>query len=385
MLKITPLKVVALIVLLIAAVAAILTLQKSPAESNNTASAKTSNTENAPTTKPALTVNAVKPQAASLPMVIAANGNIAAWQEAVIGAEVNGLLLKEVLVNVGDTVKKGQVIARFNTSNIDADIAQAKANLAEAKANAIEAINNADRARSIQNSGALSALQVTQYLSAEASTKARVDAAEAALKVQQVKLGQTTVLASDSGIISARSATVGAVASAGQELFKLIRQGRLEWRAELTSADVGKIKTGMVAHLSLPDGNTLQGKVRSFAPNVDSQTRNAIVYVDLPANTAKAGMYARGEFTLSDSNAYVLPASAVVMREGFAYVMKIEPNLHITQLKVALGRRQGEMVEVLDLADTEANYVASGGAFLIDGDIVKVVPDAQVSPSTKTE
>jgi HlyD family secretion protein len=350
----------------------------------NSTKSKQSDSTNSNSPKAALTVNTVQLSPAVLNATVPANGNIASWQEALIGSEVNGLLLTEVLVNVGDQVKRGQVLARFSASTINADIAQAAANLAEAKAAAIEASGNANRARSIKDTGALSAQQIDQYISTEASTKAHVEAAEASLNLQRVKLRQASVVSPDSGIISSRTATVGAVASAGQELFRLVRQGRLEWRAEMTSADVSKIKLGMTAELTLPDGNVLKGKVRAVAPSIDSQTRNAIVYVDLPRSSAKAGMYARGKFVLANTQALTLPASAVVIKDGFSYVMQVEdspastdtkssPNKRVKQIKVETGRRSGDVVEVLNLEANDANYVASGGAFLADGDVVRVV------------
>ena len=325
------------------------------------------------TSKATLTVNTIKPQTIKIAMSIPANGNIAAWQEAIIGAESNGLMLKEVLVNVGDVVKKGQVLARFAVGTLAAETAQAEANVNEAKSALIEAASNASRARSIQDTGALSTQQMEQIFAAEASAKARVAAAEAARSMQNVKQKQTAVLAPDAGVISSRMATVGAVVSPGQELFKLIRQGRLEWRAELTSSDISKIKTGLLADITLPDGEQIQGKVRTISPVVDSQTRNAIVFVDLPASGAKFGMYARGNFVLGESPATTLPASAVTLRDGFAYVMQVDANQHIRQRKVQTGRRIGENVEILDLPQTDANYVASGGAFLADGNKVKVI------------
>src|SRR5688572_20609099 len=94
--------------------------------------------------KPALTVNTVTPQQALLPVTLAANGNLAAWQEASVGAEANGLRIAEVLVNVGDRVRKGQVLARFTAATLQAEASQARASLAEAEANAAEAANNAD-------------------------------------------------------------------------------------------------------------------------------------------------------------------------------------------------------------------------------------------------
>lgn len=347
-------------------------------------------------TNAALTVNTVKIKRSMLNLTIPANGNIAAWQEAVVGTEVNGLLLNEVLVNVGDKVKRGQVLARFASGTISADLAQSKASLAETKAAAIEAAGNASRAKSIQNSGALSTQQIEQFLSAEASTKARVAAAEATLNLQSIKLGQTTVNAPDDGVISSRTATVGSVAAAGQELFKLVRKGRLEWRAELTSADINKIRVGMQSDLTLPDGQKIIGKVRAIAPSIDSATRNALVYIDIPAETAKAGMYARGTFILENTEAYTLPASAIVLRDGFSYAMQVVSKAadtngiaQIKQIKVNTGRRTGDLVELLEIENQNGafqsienqinnDFVANGGAFLADGDTVRVVSKTQI-------
>lgn len=88
--------------------------------------------EAAPSPKPALTVTTEKPQPGKLPIKLSANGNIAAWQEAIIGSESNGLKLTQVMVNVGDVVKAGQVLATFSTDSSQADVAQARANLIDA-------------------------------------------------------------------------------------------------------------------------------------------------------------------------------------------------------------------------------------------------------------
>jgi HlyD family secretion protein len=332
------------------------------------------------TTKAALTVDLVRPARNTMTNTIAANGSIAPWQEAVIGSESNGLMLAQVLVNVGDNVKRGQLLAEFSTAAIATDIAQAQANLAEAKANALEAEGNASRARSIQETGALSTQQIEQLIALEATSKARVAAAAATLQSQQIKLKQTKVIAPDSGIISGRAATVGAVVSPGQELFKLIRQGRLEWRAELTSSDIGQIKNGMQANLTLPDGSTITGKVRTASPMVDMQTRNAIVFVDIASNQAKAGMFARGTFDIGTKDVLTLPATAVVMKDGFAYVMEVAADGRVKQLKIQTGERAGTNVEIIG-ADLNSDFVASGGAFLADGDMVSIT--GKTMPSAK--
>jgi len=175
-------------------------------------------------------------------------------------------------------------------------------------------------------------------------------------------------------VISARSATVGSLTQSGQELFRLIRGGRLEWRAEVPSADLGKIKAGVVATLTAPGGETVKGTVRAVSPSVDPQTRNGLVYVDLPAMSAvRAGMFARGEFSLAQSPALTLPQAAVVLREGFAYIFRMDGADRVAQAKVDLGRRVGERVEIVSGLAPDARVVATGAGFLADGDVVKVV------------
>ena len=194
--------------------------------------------------RPALTVTTTQPQRTSVPQRLSANGNVAAWQEASVGAESNGLRLTAVNVNVGDVVKAGQVLATFAADTVQADVAQARASVMEAEANAAEAAANAERARGLQASGALSQQQIQQYTTAEQTAKARVEAARAQLNAQQLRLKHTQVLAPDSGVISARTATVGAVVGSGTELFRMVRKGRLEWRAEVTQAELARIRPG---------------------------------------------------------------------------------------------------------------------------------------------
>jgi RND family efflux transporter MFP subunit len=328
--------------------------------------------------RPALTVNVVSPQQAMLPVTLAANGNLAAWQEASVGAEAGGLRISEVLVNVGDRVRRGQVLARFAADSVRAEAAQAQAALAEAQAAAADAANNAARARTLQQTGAMSASQINQYLTAEKTAQARVEAARAQLQAQQVRLNQTQVHAPDDGVISARTATVGAVVNNGAELFRLIRKGRLEWRAEVTASELPKLTVGTHAIVTATSGTRLEGRVRMIGPTVDPQTRIAIVYVDvrpLPgpaAASARAGMYARGEFDLGAQPALTVPQQALVVREGFNYVLRVLPGDRVAQVKVQIGRIEGDRVQVLSGVTPDMRIVASGGGFLNEGDLVRV-------------
>ncbi len=337
--------------------------------------------------RPALTVTSIRAQISALPIKLSANGNVAAWQEASIGAEISGLRLAEVLVNVGDVVQRGQVLARFATEAVQSDVAQARAAVTEASANAQEASANADRVRALQNTGVFSGQQINQYLTAEQTARARVESVKAGLAAQMLRLQYAEVRAPDGGVISARLATVGAVVGAGAELFRLIRQGRLEWRAEVSSAELSRLRPGAAVTVLAASGTELKGRVRMVAPTVDPQTRSGLVYVDLPRQSGspssfKAGMFARGEFDLGSSPALTVPQQAVVVRDGFSYVFRLNADQRVSQLKVQTGRRIGERVELLDGVGAEALLVASGAGFLNDGDLVKVAPGSATNPAS---
>ena len=328
--------------------------------------------------RPALTVTVTRAQSQNLAQSVSANGTVAAWQEASIGAEIGGLRLTEVRVNVGDQVKAGQVLAVFAADNVLAEINQAKAAMNEAKAVAAEAQANADRARALQPSGVISAQQFNQSLTAEATAKARVESAQALMAVHELRLRQTQVKAPDSGVISSRSASVGAVVGLGTELFRQIRGNRLEWRADMVSSELFQIKAGQKVRIQGAAGGSVTGTVRMVAPTVDGQNRTGTVYVDLPANamsSLKPGMYARGEFEFGSSSAAMVPQQSVVIRDGFSQIFVVQADQRVKLYKVNLGRRQGEWLEVTSGLPAEANVVVRGAGFLTAGDLVKVVAE----------
>ncbi|MDZ7936839.1 MAG: efflux RND transporter periplasmic adaptor subunit [Rhodoferax sp.] len=345
--------------------------------------------------KAALTVSVVQARSGNLAIKLSANGSVAAWQEASVGAEANGLRVAELHAAVGDNVRRGQLLATFAAETVQADVALARAALNEAQANAAEALANGDRARAVQGTGAISAQQVNQYLTQEQTAKARVESAKAQLDSQMLRLKQTQLVAPDSGTISSRTASVGSVVGAGAEMFKLIRQGRLEWRGEVTSSELPRISVGTKVTVTAPGGAQLLGKVRMLAPTVDAASRNGLVYVDLlgavpggkaVAGAFKPGMYAQGEFELGSSGALTVPQSAVVVRDGFSYVYSVGGDQRVSQRKVQVGRIVGDQVEIQSGVKAEDRLVASGGSFLSDGDLVRVVeagasiPKAAVAP-----
>ncbi|WP_410500178.1 efflux RND transporter periplasmic adaptor subunit [Chitinibacter sp. S2-10] len=330
--------------------------------------------------KAVLTVKLIKPTVMEWAQQIAANGNVLAWQESQIGTEIGGLRLVEVNAQVGDVVKKGQLLARYNDETLKAEVAQVKASVEEAEAALNEARENANRVRQLGTSGSLSAQQITQAMTQERTAQARAQSAKAQLTTAQVRLNQTRIVAPDDGVISSRSATLGAVSQPGQELFRLVRKGRLEWQAEVTASESARIAIGQQATLTLANGQIVHGTVRQIAPTVDTKTRNLIVYVDLKNDeqrSAKPGMFAKGQIAVGQGKALTLPGSAVLLRDGFANVFVIDSAAKsgaskVKQVRVKLGRQAQGMMEVAGIAP-DAQVVAAGAGFLADGDTVRIV------------
>jgi RND family efflux transporter MFP subunit len=310
---------------------------------------------------PALTVTTTTPRRADWPVTLTASGSIAPWQEASVGSQVGGYQLVDVRVNVGDQVRRGEVLARLDSALLLAEEAQLLANDEQA-------IANQQRALALQREGAISDQEVLQFV-----TAAKVSAALLASK--RLQLRYTDVIAPDDGVISARTATLGAVSAAGEELFRLIRGGRLEWRGELTAAQLSSVGKGQLVELALPDGSNASAKVRDTAPSLDARSRLGLVYADLVSGNARAGMYANGQVVVSQTSALVVPAETVVIRDGRTYVVKLadETTTPAVALQpVTLGRRRNDEVEVVSGLTGTETLVEAGAGFLGDGDIVRV-------------
>ena len=326
--------------------------------------------------RPALTVQTVQAETGRVSLHLKASGNIAAWQDISIASQNTGLRLAEVRVNVGDRVRKGQVLAVFAADTVQAEVLQAQANVLAAEAQAADARANAERARSIADTGALSQQQIHQMETAAKATAAQVQAARALLQIQKTRQGYARVLAPDDGVISARNATVGAVIAAGTEMFRMVRQGRLEWRAEVSGQELQQVQAGQEAAIVTSAGTAASGRVRSVSPTLDPVKRVGVVYVDLinPPQGVRAGMYASGNLMLGQAQGLLVPQSTVVARDGFDYVFVVTPENKVQQRQVELGARVDDKVQVLKGLDAGTALVRSGAGFLVDGDVVSVAP-----------
>lgn len=329
--------------------------------------------------KSAMTVTTAQVQLQTMPQAAEAQGQIAPWQEAIISARVSGLTLTDLQVQVGDRVKRGQILARFDARSVNAELTQARANLAQATANAVQAAANRDRTLRMQGKGAVSEQEQQLAQTQAEMAEAQRQMAAAQVTTQEIRLQDCEVRAVDDGVISARNATLGQVAQAGTELFRLIRQERLEWQAELNSQQMARVQPGQSVVINLPGGNQVSGTVRQLAPSMNNNSRLGLAYVDLqPGSAARAGMYVSGMIDLDQRESLVVPAEAVVLRDGRSSVFRMGDDKKVIQIPVETGRRNGTMIEIAQGVAVGDRIAVRGAGFLADGDLVEQVADREL-------
>lgn len=324
----------------------------------------------------ALAITTAVSRRVTWPDTVTVSGPILPWQEAVIGAPLNGLRLASVEADVGDIVVKGQVLARFDDALLKAEVNRLHAALAQAQALARQARRDAQRAEQLRSSGALSEQSILAASTQADVADAAVRSARAALEAKQVELSYTVLRASDNGVVSARTATVGAVADAGEGLFRLIRRHRLEWRGEVSAHRLAGIGKGQPVNLVLPDGSKAVAIVRQVAPTLSETARTAWVYADVrEPGHARAGMYAVGKIQLGQSPAVVVPASAVIVQDGGSHVFLVQRRgavARVSSVRVVTGRKEGPDVEIVEGVGVGAEVALDGAGFLSDGERVRV-------------
>jgi HlyD family secretion protein len=245
------------------------------------------------------------------------------------------------------------------------------AQLKQAQAESAQAAANLERAERLTDFFSVETVQTRR--TAAATAAAKVELADAQLGELRVKVAQTRVTAPADGVIAKRSATVGAVVQPGNELFRLIRDGELEWRAELPSHSLAQIEKGALARIELDNGDSVHSTVRLVAPTMDSATRNGLVYVALARNPSlKAGSHARGEILIAQAEALSVAEAALVVRDGNAFVYTVDASAVAKLTPVVTGTRQHGRVEIRAGLRAEDRLIGKGAGFVKDGDLVRI-------------
>ena len=351
---------------------------ESPASSRTSSDGATASATS--TEQAVLSVETVSPSQDDIGNTLSADGTIDAKDTANVSAKVNGVAIERIAVEEGDRVKAGQVLAIFDTDAMEQQVLQAEADVAEAEATLANASADAARVLPLIDIDAISKQEADRYRTAKLQAQAALQASKARLSTQRLSVDNATVVAPVSGVISEKMAEVGMVAG-GEPLFTIIKGGILEWRADIDPKLVGEVSVGTPVRVSLPDGDTVMGKVSRIAPTADNN-RQITIYASLAANAkVRAGMYQTGEFLLGSASTQTVPNSAIVSNDGYDYVMLVtnvttqdgQTMGRIKQQRVTLGERLGENVAVLEPLPSDSQIVKQGGSFLNDGDLVRIV------------
>lgn len=360
-----------------------------------------------PTAAPAITVSKVTTNDFVETAVV--SGSLIPREEILVSPEIEGLRVLQLLADEGDRVKKGDILARLVSEQIDAQIAQNQANLArsvaaiaqaesqiaQAEAQAKEAAAQLERAEPLKKSGYLSGATYDQRESAARTTAAQLVAArdgltaakadkaqvEAQGRELQWRRSNTDVTAPQDGVISRRNARMGALASSiGEPMFRIIQRGEIELDAEIVETELKNVKVGQKAVVNVPQIGDFEGKVRLVSPEVDKTTRLGRVKIFLGSNPQlRIGSYARGLIETARSRGLGIPTSAVTFDQGTNFVQVVVDN-KVKKQAVRLGLISGDLVEVKDGLNNSDLVVTRAGTFLRDGDTVRpVIPEAKLS------
>ena len=305
---------------------------------------------------------------------VIASGPVAAWEEMQLGVEVSGMRVTALNVDVGQHVRKGDVLLEVDHRTLDSDLHQMDAAVAEAQAGVNLAKSNLARGQMMAKAQLISASAFDELKAAEQQAEAKANTAAAQRDGAQLRRDFASLRAPDDGVISKRMVQPGQVVAAGTELLRLIRQGRLEWRPELPEADLAKVVVGATVILHDATGAVVTGRVRAVSPGVDTTTRTGVMHADLPSPGAlKAGTFVEGRIITSTATALMIPAASLVMRDGYAYVFTVDGNGIVSRIRVHTGVTDAGWIEVTDGLQPGQAIVATGAGFLGDGDKVRVV------------
>jgi HlyD family secretion protein len=354
-------------------------------------------------------VSVVKVADADFTETVAVSGSLVPREEILVAPEVEGFRVLELKVDVGDRVKKGDVLAILVQESLDAQLAQndaslaradaaiskAKSQIAEAEAHVTEADASFDRAKPLKSSGYLSASTYDQRESAAKSSQAQLVAARDGLKLAEAEKAQveaqrrelqwrrdnTQVTAPADGLVSRRTARIGGMASGVAEpLFRIVLRGEVELDAEVIETELAKMSSEQKAKINVAGIGDVTGTVRLVTPEVDKTTRLGRVRIFLGDDPKlRIGSFARGTVDTAHAHGLSLPSSAVVFDAEGTFVQVVRDG-HVARKNIETGLICDGRVEVRQGLAAGDIVVAKAGTFLRDGDAVRAItPDAKIS------
>jgi RND family efflux transporter MFP subunit len=309
----------------------------------------------------------------NLPRTVTASGSVSAWEEVPVGAETGGLTATGVFVDEGSYVRQGQPLVQLNDDLLRAQLRQQQAAVQTAEANAARDQAALDRAQELKERGFLSQASLDTALANQRASSANLASAQAALSETRTRLSQATIRAPVGGLVISRSVTRGQIVSAGTELFRIVRDGRLELDAQVPETELALVRAGQTATISSDQVGEAAGRVRIVTPEVNPETRLGVARIALSGGDFRPGMFARARIQVGDQPAVTVPTAAVLYRENRAgvFVMGADGRAHFRQVTV-LSRTNARTA--LTGIEVGARVVVEGAGFLGEGDRVTVAP-----------
>ena len=351
-------------------------------------------------------VTVTKATVSEIVQSVVVSGSMVPRDEVLVVPQVDGHAIVEILAEEGDRVATGQVLARLSRTTLEvqkaqneaqiaraeAAVAQSSAQIIEAEANLVAANNNFDRTKALRSSGNVSNEVFDQRDAAARTARARLNSARQALAIAnadlalakaqardiEVKLGRTEIKAPQGGIVSRRTARLGATASMlpqTEPLFRIIADGAVELEAQVAEVDIPSLKVGQPVAVTPAGANqALNGSIRLISPEVDKASRLGRVRVALDGNPAVAiGSFARGVIETGRKSAVTLPLSAITYGRSGATVQTVSEGKVATR-KVELGLTGAGRAEIASGIAEGQTVVARAGTFVRDGDSITPIP-----------
>ncbi|HEY1073319.1 efflux RND transporter periplasmic adaptor subunit [Brevundimonas sp.] len=326
------------------------------------------------------TVSVATATSVALPRVIVASGTVSAWEEVPVGAETGGLTAVGVYVDEGAYVRQGQVLVKLNDALLQAQLRQQQAAVQTAEANAARDDAALARAQELKTRGFLSQASLDFALADQRASQANLASARASLSETRTRLAQSEIKAPVSGQIISRSVTKGQIVASGTELFRMVRDGRLELDAQVPETDLPAIRAGQTATVTSNEGVATSGTVRIVTPEVDAQTRLGLARITLsPGSGLKTGMFARAAIDAGAQPATVVPTGAVLYRNNKSGVFVLDAQSAAHFRPVTVLSRRDDQTSVSGI-EPGVRIVVQGAGFLNDGDKV-TVSTAQAPPT----
>ena len=322
-------------------------------------------------------VTVVVPVLGAVTSQVSLTGLISARNDMPIGNEGDAGRISEVLVEAGDRVRKGQVLARLRPVAAQSQLDSAEASLDEVQANA--AVAQSEWARAQKGGDIFSKEESERRHTTALTAQARVIAAQAQVRDARNKLAQTIIVAPTDGIVLTRTAEVGQIAVPGSTvLFHLARNAEIEMRGQVAEQDVPRLALGQTATVRL-DGvaKSFIGTIWQIGAVIDAGTRQGTVRIGLPADrNLRPGSFARADIEVGSTTGVLLPQTAVLSDEKGSYVLVVGSDNKLERRGVTVGGARSEGLLVSQGLGGSERVVAIAGAFLRTGETVAIAGKA---------